>query len=190
MADYCTIAEVKNMMPDVEWASDYDATILSLISRASRAIDRWTGREPDAYCAPEATRLFDGAGNSELYIGELAAAPTEVKVAWDGTTFELLDAAEYYCLPTNSLPFNYIRLELGTFPCKRRSVQVKGKFGYSLSVPDDIKQAVIIQVIRWYKHGQQAFQNTAASNEFGTPQYVRLDETVSSILEAYRKVVI
>ena len=87
MADYCTIAEVKSVMPDVEWAADYDATIFSLISRASRAIDRWTGREPDAYCAPEATRLFDSVGNSELYIGELAAAPTEVKVAWDGTTF-------------------------------------------------------------------------------------------------------
>ena len=67
MADYCTIAEVKNMMPDVEWASDYDATILSLISRASRAIDRWTGREPDAYCAQETTRVFDivrGIGNA------------------------------------------------------------------------------------------------------------------------------
>ena len=190
MADYCTIAEVKNMMPDVEWAADYDATILSLISRASRAIDRWTGREPDAYCAPEATRLFDSVGNCELYIGELATNPKEVKVAWDGITFELLDAAEYYCLPINSLPFNYLRLEFGTFPCRRRSVQVKGKFGYSLSVPDDIKQAVIMQVIRWYKHGQQAFQNISANSALGSLEYGGLDETVSSILEAYRKVTI
>ena len=190
MADYCTIAEVKSVMPDVEWDASYDVVLTSLITRASRAIDRWTGREPNAYCAPEATRLFDSVGNCELYIGELATNPKEVKVAWDGTTFELLDAAEYYCLPINSLPFNYLRLEFGTFPCMRRSVQVKGKFGYSLSVPDDIKQAVIMQVIRWYKHGQQAFQNTAAASQFGTPEYGGLDETVSSILEAYRKVVI
>ncbi len=56
MADYCTIAEVKNMMPDVEWASDYDATILSShLSGNTELLNRWTGREPDAYCAPEAT---------------------------------------------------------------------------------------------------------------------------------------
>lgn len=190
MTDYCTIKEVKEMMPDVEWDVSYNVVLTSLITRASRAIDRWTGREPDAYCAPEATRLFDSVGNCELYIGELATNPKEVKVAWDGTTFELIDATEYDCLPINSTPFNYLRLEFGTFPLRRKSVQVKGNFGYSLSVPDDIKQAAITQVIRWYKHGQQAFQNTAAASQFGTPEYGGLDETVSSILEAYRKVVI
>ena len=190
MADYCTIAEVKSVMPDVEWGASYDVVLMSLITRASRAIDRWTGREPNAYCAPEATRLFDSVGNCELYIGELATNPKEVKVAWDGITFELIDATEYDCLPINSTPFNYLRLEFGTFPLRRKSVQVKGNFGYSLSVPDDIKQAVIMQVIRWYKHGQQAFQNISANSALGSLEYGGLDETVSSILEAYRKVVI
>jgi hypothetical protein len=67
---------------------------------------------------------------------------------------------------------------------------VKGKFGYSLSVPDDIKQAVIMQVIRWYKHGQQAFQNISANSALGSLEYGGLDETVSTIIEAYRKVTI
>jgi hypothetical protein len=193
-ADYCTLTEVKDMLADVDWDTSYDITINPLITRASRLIDKFTNREPAAYCAQTSTRLFDGNGKHELFIDELAGDPDEVYVKLDRYNFELLDKADYYCIPVNaliqSIPYNYLRLENGYFPIIRKAVKIKGKFGSSADVPEDIKQACIMQVVRWFKHGQQAFQNTAANNELGTPQYGGLDDSITSILQAYRKFVI
>lgn len=193
--DYCTVQEVKDMLPDVDWdGAHYDAILGSLITRASRLIDTFTDREPYAFTAQAVTKYFDGNGKSELYIGDLASDPAEVSVKWNGADYEVVDKADYYCIPVNALlqsqPYNYIRLERGYFPCWRKAVKVKGNFGYSITMPDDIKQAAIIQVVRWFKHGQQAFQNNAANNELGTPQYGGLDDSVTSILQAYRRLVI
>ena len=194
-SDYCTVQEVKDMLPDVDWdVSHYDAILGSLITRASRLIDTFTNREPSSYIAPVTTREFDGNDRAQLFIGDLAADPTEVWVKCDGINYTLLDKSDYYCVPINALleyqPYHYIRLENAYFPCWRKAVKVKGNFGYSITVPDDIKQAAIIQVVRWFKHGQQAFQNNAANNELGAPQYGGLDDSVTSILASYRRFVI
>ena len=55
------------------------------------------------------------------------------------------------------------------------------------SPPDEIKQATIIQAMRWFKRGQQAFSDTGAVLELGQLRYTqKLDPDVALILESPR----
>lgn len=48
------------------------------------------------------------------------------------------------------------------------TVQITAKWGYAIEVPDDIKQACIMQAVRWYKRLQGAMADTIAGPDFGT----------------------
>jgi hypothetical protein len=184
-----------DLMVDVEWTGKYEPLLASLITRTSRLIDRLLGREPGAFAAGAATaRLFDGSGRRELWVDEMAAAPTLVEVdetgdlsyvAWAGT--------DYSVWPYNSTP--YTRLDVDqmngskaawyAFP---RGVRVTARWGYSLAVPDDVKQAVLIQTVRNFKRAQQAYQDVGAIMELGQLRYVQaLDPDVAAIVEHYRR---
>ena len=202
-ADYCTAAEVKAAMPDGNWGADYDALLALLAARASRAIDRYTKREPGAYAvAADTTRYFTAEDPIELYIGELAAAPTTVSIAEAGDLTDLtaLASADYILEPYNALaeglPYNFIRLDVlngdwAYWPGFQKSVVIVGKFGYSATVQDDVKQASIIQCARWFKRGQQGFQDTGAITELGQLTYVKnIDPDVMLMVDFLRKVTI
>ena len=62
-------------------------------------------------------------------------------------------------------------------------MKIVGKFGYSVAVPDDIKQAAIIMTVRYFKRGQQGFNDVGAVVELGQLRYVdKLDPDVAAIL--------
>jgi len=201
--DYCTAAEVKAAMPDGNWGATYDALIALLAARASRAIDRYTKREPGAYYVDtDTTRYFTAGSEIDLYIGELAAAPTSVSIAEAGDLTDLtaLAATDYFMEPPNALleglPYNFIRLDSLNgdwhyWPKFQKSVVVVGKFGYSAAIPDDVKQCSIIQCARWFKRGQQGFQDTGAIVELGQLRYTRtMDPDVQEMVDHLRKVTI
>lgn len=202
-ADYCTATEVKAVMPDGNWGATYDALLALLAARASRAIDRLTKREPGAYAvAADTTRYFTAGSEVDLYIGELAAAPTTVSIAEAGDLTDLtpLLPADYFMEPANALaeglPYNFIRLDTLNgdwwyWPTFQKSVVIAGKFGYSTAVQEDVKQAAIIQCARWFKRGQQGFADTGAIVELGQLTYTRaLDPDVASMVEFLRRVTI
>lgn len=201
--DYCTAAEVKIAMPDGNWEASYDALIALLAARASRAIDRYTKREPGAYYVnADTTRYFTAGSDIELQIGEMAAAPTSVSIAEAGDLTDLtaLVATDYFMEPYNALaeglPYNFIRLDSLNgdwhyWPTFQKSVVIVGKFGYAAAVPDDVKQATIIQCARNFKRGQQGFQDTGAVAELGQLKYVKLlDPDVQLMVDYLRKVTI
>ncbi|MDZ4768360.1 MAG: hypothetical protein SGJ24_04465 [Chloroflexota bacterium] len=66
------------------------------------------------------------------------------------------------------------------------TVQVTARWGYALSVPDDVENACIIQTARMYKRGQSAYADTLATSDFGTMQYRKLDPEVEAILTGGR----
>lgn len=194
--NYCTVAEVKLGMPDTDWGTTYDATIELLIKRASRELDRFTGRKPGAYFVDtDVVRYFTGSGKTELWIGELAAAPTTVQVAETGelATLTTWASTDYLCWPYNALddgePIRRLDIDVinGTKACWcafPKAVKITGKFGFAATVPDDIKQAAIVQVGRWFKRGQQAYQDTGAIVELGKLAYVKeLDPTVAMMVQ-------
>ena len=72
-----------------------------------------------------------------------------------------------------------------------KSVRITAKWGYSTTPPQEIRQATIIQVTRWFKRAQQAYQDTGAILELGQLRYVReLDPDVSLIIDHYRRVTV
>lgn len=193
---YCTVQDLMNAMPDVTWGTTYDLILGLTIDRASRMIDGYLKREPGAfYVTADQTRYFSGSGCTEQWIGELAAAPTSVSVAETGTTtYTAWAATDYYCWPFNALleGIPYMRLDIDEYNGTQsvwygypKSVKVVGKFGFSATIPDEIRQATIIQAMRWYKRGQQAFQDTGAVVELGQLTYTQsLDPDVKAILSA------
>ncbi len=201
--DYCTADEVKEAMSGSGWDASDDALLTTLAARASRAIDRYTKREPGAYYVnADTTRYFTADGEVDLQIGEMAAVPTTVSFAEDGdlTSLTALVATDYFMEPYNALveglPYNFIRLDTLNgdwhyWPGFQKSVVIVGKFGYAAAVPDDVKQGTIVQCARWFKRGQQGFQDTGAIVELGQLKYVRMiDPDVQAMVDYLRKVTI
>jgi hypothetical protein len=193
--DYVTYEEVTEHLVEVPLDESYQELFEQLITRASRLIDGLLKREPGAfYVSADTTRYFSGSGDERLWIGEMAAAPTTVSVAETGilTTYTAWAATDYICWPYNALleGMPYLRLDIdslnGTKSCwysYPKSVKVIGKFGFSAAVPDEIKEACIVQIVRWFKRGQQAFQDAGAVMELGQLRYVRkLDPEVETML--------
>ena len=57
------------------------------------------------------------------------------------------------------------------------------RWGNSENVPDDVKQACIIQAARWWKRGQTGFADSTASPELGELRYAKkLDPDVEAIV--------
>ena len=203
--DYCTAAEIKAAMPDGNWGTSYDTLLSILAARASRTIDRYTARKPGAYKVDaDVTRYYDGSGEAEQLIGELAAAPTSVAVAEGGDiktpTYTLWASTDYMLWPYNALDRGepYTRLVIDNLNGSKsvwyeypKSVKIVGKFGYSAAPPDDVVQATIIQAARWFKRGQQAFQDTGAIVELGQLTYTKaLDPDVALLIEHLRRMAI
>jgi hypothetical protein len=203
MANYCTLAELKGAMPDTAWGASYDTLMNALITRASRLIDRAAGRANDAFYASTATaRTFDGSGCREQWVDEMAAAPTLVEVSETGslTTYETWASTDYMLWPYNAAAEGrpYMRLDVDQLNGNKavwykfpKSVKITAKWGYSIAPPDEIKQACIIQSVRWFKRSQQAFQDAGAIVELGQLRYVqRLDPDVQTIIEHYGRTAI
>jgi hypothetical protein len=200
-SNYITEDEIKEAMPDQSWSTAYDSLLDSLASRASRAIDRYTNRAPGSYLvATTSIRYFTGDGSIYLYPGEMAEAPTAVAVAETGdlTTYTAWStASDYWPTPYNAASEGepYTGLEIdpvgGTkmlWPTFPRSVRVTAKWGHAASVPDDVKQAALIQAVRWFKRGQQGYQDVGAIAELGQLRYVKgLDPDVETLIEHLRR---
>jgi hypothetical protein len=210
--DYTTNTEIKAVMPDTNWSTTYDALLTTIITRASRAIDLFTGREPGAFSVnANTTRYYDGSGNKILWVDELAELPSTVAVAETGVvdnasgtggTYTVYSTSDYFPWPYNALAERkpFLKLELDQLNGSKyswykfpRSVKITGKFGYTTttSLPPEIVQTTIIQAIRWFKRGQQAYQDVGAIVELGQLRYVQaLDPDIKEMIMHLRKVTI
>jgi hypothetical protein len=191
-------------MPDANWTADYDALLDTQASRASRLIDRVVKKWPGYFAvSADETRYFDGSGEREQWVDELAAAPTSVLVAESGVvdgaggtggTYTAWAASDYFPWPYNAIrlgqPFRRLDIDQlnGTKSIWTRypkSVKVIGKFGYATTAgtPEEITQASIVQVVRWLQRGRQGFQDAGAIKELGQLQYVqKLDPDIELVV--------
>ena len=205
---YTTIGNIKSLMPDTTWSTSYDRLFSVLSVRASRLIDGVLHREPGALgVSVETTRYFDGNNDDELYIGELASVPSIVSIATGGIvdnandtggTYTVLSASDYRVWPSNwskerrpilRLDLDCLNGSYSSFYGYPKCVKVIGYFGFAtiLNIPDEIVQAVDIQTIRWFKRGQQAFQDVGAITDLSQLKYVnKLDPDVENIINLPR----
>lgn len=195
-------------MADDTWTTAYDTLLPDLITRASRALDRYVNRKPGAFAVTtDVTLYFDGSGCETLWIGELATTPTSVAVAEGGVvdtvggtggTYTAYTTTDYrpwpYNAPDTGRP--YLRLDLdpingtkGAWYKLKKAVKVVGKFGYSTGAPEDVVQATIIQTVRWFQRGKQAFRDTGAISDLGQLQYVKaLDPDVKLMVDYLKEI--
>lgn len=192
--DYAFVEDVKNALPDVTFDTDHELILQRLVTASSRQIDAYLKRQPGAfYVTADETRYYTGSGCTEQWIDELAAAPTSVSVAETGsTTYTLWAATDYILWPYNALleGVPYLRMDLDTFNGTQslwysyaKSIKVVGKFGFSVVTPPEILEATVIQAMRLFKRGQQAFADVGAIMDLGQLRYVKaIDPDVAMIL--------
>jgi len=206
--NYCRIAEVKAMLADTQWSTSYDAILTSLVKRASRFIDLAVKKWPGYFAAnADETRYFQGSGKLSLWVDEICASPTSVAVAETGDivtpTYTAWAATDYILWPYNAIAMGepYTRLDIDVLNGNKaiwyrypKSVRIIGKFGYTTTAgtPEPIVQATIVQTVRWFKRGQQAFQDVGAIKDLGQLKYVQdLDPDIKqTIFTKYRGVTV
>ncbi len=206
MADYVTVENIKEDIPDSPLldVSDatYDIVIGNMITAASRMIDRYVGGWANYFYPSTAdeTRYFDGNGEEELYIDPIVSL-TSVYVsegggrassdytAWTKDTDFYVKPYNYTALsqPIQSLVIDNDSGSKGTWGTTRKGVKVTGIFGYSSTPPEDIKQATKIQAVRWFSRAKQNYQDGGANPTLGEMTYVQqLDPDVKMLLLPYR----
>lgn len=197
MANYISVEQIKNAMPDAISGGSYDPILAELATRASAMIDRLTGRPEGAYDAPTTAtaRIYQGSGKDYLWIDEcVAVTKVEVKdsvtdttyVTWASTDYIVCTGSPTYPDYVNT-PYTLLLVDINgnyaTFTEGQRTVQITARWGYSDDPPEIVEQAVIIQSVRWFKRGQQGFQDVGGQAELGEIRYAqRLDPDIATML--------
>lgn len=206
MADYVTVQELKEDVPDSPLfdISDetYDTVLGNMVTAASRAIDKFVGGWANYFypTSDDATRYFDGNGEEEIYIDPLvsltsvAVSESGGRAATDYTTWTL--DTDFYVSPYNysalSQPIQSLVVDndsgsKGTWGTVRKGVKITGVWGYSSTPPADVEQACKIQAIRWFSRAKQNYQDGGANPTLGEMTYVQqLDPDVKILLLPYR----
>ena len=207
---YCTPAEIRAALPSSGLDSTDEAILTAVALRASRMIDTFCTREDGEFYRNEAdaTRYYDvrantgdatlAPGNWQMYGSSYATsvsiddAASVTSVAVDESQSGVYVAwtvdVDYWLWPSNGAPYKRIDLNPkgGTkagFPVGRRNVRVVGKFGYSTTIPDQIKQASIVQAVRLLRRAQQGFSDVGAIVDLGQLRYVAgVDPEVAVLL--------
>lgn len=149
---YCTIAEFKAQLYEGTTSTNAndDTVIEDLIEAASRYIDNQTGRRFYANSNDE-TRYYKATSSGRIFTDDIVSVTTlKIDLDIDRSYETTLAATDYDLCPLNAAlngePYTYIeRPPLGQYPypSHNKSVQIIGKFGYSSTTPDDIKQACL-----------------------------------------------
>jgi hypothetical protein len=197
MADYSTVAVVKEYLGIPTLTTSEDAGITAALSAAEDRIDKYCGR---TFVVPsEATARSVAAWSDTVVIlpAELAQL-ADLAVATDTTdngTFDTdLTSADFYAGPGDQAPFTELRRVAGSWPrprSGRAAVEITGWFGYAMAVPAPVTQAATMLAARLYQRRSSplGFQ-TGASPEFGAVRISRIDPDVAALLTGYRKIAV
>jgi hypothetical protein len=208
MTQYTTLTEVKAQLVDTIGSSTdttYDSLISTLILSASRAIDGYVGQGDLYFYASSSDhpsgatdiRYYDGVSSPELVIDDFLSI-SELAVSEAGalssTDYTVFSSSDFFIAPYNApskhKPYNKIILDQvngsRAFYRFKKAVRVTGVFGYSLTPPEDVKQACNIMVVRTFQRSKNAFADAGASPIMGQMFYVKeLDPDVKLLLSKY-----
>lgn len=193
---YATLAETKAAMRIADTVDD--SAIEVAISAASRMIDNYCGRKFWADTAATA-RKFDCGPDGVASINDCLEAPTLVKTD-DGTRAFATTVAstDYELEPVNAVnggrawPYVAVVLMGDLLPVRfrgRTPVQVTAKWGWPGGVPDEVRQACIVQAIALFK----AVDAPLGIAGFGDMGGMRLKQSVhptaAALLTMFRRTV-
>lgn len=153
--DLVTLQQARNYlgMTDAE-ETDMNGEIEAAITRASRLITQYTGREFASVAgSPTRTFAYEGGGVLQLKNRSLRSITTIV-IDTDTDTPTTLTTSDYALMPVGGdidNIYTHILLYVGdpVLPKKWREVQITGSWGYT-SIPADVVEAVLSTISYWY----------------------------------------
>ncbi len=161
----------------------------SYIEASCKYIDNYTQRSFKE--TEEEIRYYDGNGKSKLII-DPATKITKVELSTDGTTWSEVATDNWEVEPYNRTPIRSILLSWNIFYKIKRSVRITGKFGWSDSLPKDVKFCATVLASSMYK-GKSSSE--ISSEKIGDYQVNFEDEkgigdldSVKKILDIYKKI--
>lgn len=151
MKGYCAKEDIENYTLTTIDVS-FDRTIASWIEVIEGFIDNETGRNFKADTVAS-KRYFDGNGETDLYIDEcIEISGLKIYNSLGDVVHELTKDTHYLVYPYNELPIRKVLLKyynpLGflRFYKGQKNIEVNAKWGYSESVPAQIKFACMVLV--------------------------------------------
>lgn len=187
---YCTLDDVKEYLSITETTDD--ALIEQSILAAKAAIDRYCGTIFDV--STDSTQHYDCRSSlisgRSLHLGReiLAAAPTTVEVGGVDVTdaVKVYGTAPYWQLVLSGVSGYSWRDSSDEDP--EDAIAITGKWGYSTTPPDDVKQAAIIWSAHLYQIKDAAPDGSIAlSTREQQQRVVAIPENVQALLNPYRR---
>jgi len=187
---YATLAEIKAYLTITSTNSTDDGAIEDMVEMASRLIDAETHR---TFYARTETHYFDYTSSRSLYMDDDLLTITALTNGDD----TVITSADYNLFPLNKSPKNEIRIKQSSTyywdsdgdSNTEGVISVAGTWGYSATVPDNIKHACISIVIsayhRRYGEGVEGVATITAAGVVITPRDIPADAW--AIIRSYRK---
>lgn len=187
---YATLAEIKAYLTITSTNSTDDGAIEDMVEMASRLIDAETHR---TFYARTETHYFDYTSSRSLYMDDDLLTVTTLTNGDDA----VITSADYNLFPLNKSPKNEIRIKQSSTyywdsdgdSNTEGVISVAGTWGYSATVPDNIKHACISIVIsayhRRYGEGVEGVATITAAGVVITPRDIPADAW--AIIRSYRK---
>jgi len=197
VADYSTVAVVKEYLGIPTGTTSEDAGITAALAAAEDRIDKYCGRTfvvPDAATARSVAPWSYDVVILPAELAQLTDLAVKTDTTDDGTFDTTLVAADYYAGPSDQAPFLEIRRVGGSWPrpaSGRASVQVTGWYGYAMTVPAPVTQAATMLAARLYQRRSSPLgYQTGTSPEMGVIRISRIDPDIAALLTGYRKVAV
>ena len=186
---YATLSQLKAALRVPSSDTVDDSTLQLALDAASEAIIVHCGRTFGT-AATDTSRVF-AAGKADVVEVDDLSSITAVYFSDDGSTWNI--TTDYQAEPLNGISdgiaFPTTRLRTTnafTWPVRGglQTVKVTGKFAFG-SIPTSVKQAEIMQAIRWFKRPDAPFGVTFG--EMGGLRVSRVDPDIASMLEPYTR---
>ena len=139
---YCTVEDIRNYSNITIDVAD-EPQVEEWIEAMSNYVSLETNREWLAD-STASDRYYTGNGYQSLEVDEFI----EVSNVYTGDAFgeDFVEKTSYITYPYNTTVKDTIILQGDFFPALVKSVKITAKWGYSATVPEDIKTAVMILV--------------------------------------------
>jgi len=191
VSNYTTRADVKASLGIPAAATSDDDAIDAAISAAEALVDNYTGR---TFVAASATRTYIPRTASILDVDDLTSVTSGLTVKTDedqdGVFETTLTITTDFVAVGNDAPFRTLTNVNRGWPLSlygRPTVEITGVFGYTATVPPNIKQAALLMSCRLFqrKASPLGFQAGAIS-DFGPVRISRTDPDVAALLQGVK----